>query len=125
MKNAAHIVYVVDDDESVRRSLSRLIRSADLMAHTFASAVEFLESVPTESEGCLILDVRMPGTSGFELQEKLRAAGSPLRIIFISAFQNPGDRERALGMGALGFLSKPFSGEELMALVRAALGLEG
>ena len=125
MENAAHIIYVVDDDVSVRRSLSRLIRSADLTAHTFASAGEFLESVPPESEGCLILDVRMSGTSGFELQEKLRAAGSPLRIIFISAFQNPGDSERALEMGALGFLSKPFSGEELMTLVRAALGLEG
>jgi len=117
MKNSQHTVYIVDDDASVRRSISRLIRSVDMTAVAYASSEEFLEAVPLESGGCLILDMSMPGMSGFELQEKLYAEKSPLRIIFISAYQKPGDSERALKRGAKGFLSKPFSDDELLSLI--------
>ncbi|MDQ7823676.1 MAG: response regulator [Candidatus Eremiobacteraeota bacterium] len=120
MKDASHPIFIVDDDDSVRRSLSRLIRSADMTPHAFASAEQFLEAVPLESEGCLILDICMPEMSGFELQGKLLASGSPLRIIFISAFQKPGDGERALKNGAHGFLHKPFSEQELMTLITSS-----
>ncbi|MDQ7822289.1 MAG: response regulator [Candidatus Eremiobacteraeota bacterium] len=114
-------IFIVDDDDSVRRSLSRLIRSEGLTPRVFPSAEAFLEIVPLESKGCLILDVRMPGMNGFELQEKLCSAGSPLQIIFISALQKPGEREHVLKCGALGLLDKPFSEEELMSLVKAAI----
>lgn len=112
-------LFIVDDDESVRRSLSRLARAAGFTSQAFSSAREFLEQVSPDSEGCLILDVRMPEMSGLDLQDVLVARKSPLSIIFISAIDNPEDRERAMKAGALGFLRKPFSEDELMNLIQA------
>jgi|GEM_PF-1020193 len=120
MEDKRHTIFIVDDDESVRRSLSRLIRSVNMNAQAYDSAEEFLKAVPADSEGCLILDVNMPGMNGFTLQERLIAADSPLRIIFISAYQKPGDCDLALKRGAKGYLQKPFSDEELLTLITAS-----
>lgn len=120
MRNSLPHLFIVDDDESVRRSLSRLARAAGFSSQAFSSAREFLEHVPFDSEGCLILDVRMPEMSGLELQDVLMARRSPLSIIFMSAIDNPEDRERAMKEGALGFLRKPFSEGDLMNLIRAS-----
>jgi len=117
MEDKRHTIFIVDDDASVRRSLSRLIRSVNMNALAYDSAEEFLKAVPIDSEGCLILDVSMPGMNGFMLQERLLTADSPLRIIFITAFQKPGDSELAMKRGAKGYLQKPFSDEELLTLI--------
>jgi len=110
-------VYIVDDDESVRRALGRLLKSAGYGAEAFRSAQSFLDSVPAETRGILILDVRMPDMDGFQLQEKLNSLGSRLQIIFITAHAQAGERERAMNAGAKGFLQKPFSDESLLDLV--------
>jgi FixJ family two-component response regulator len=116
-KNNWQNIFIVDDDESVRRSLCRLLKSADLPARAFSSAREFLEEVVLSSKGCLILDVGMPSMNGLELQELLLARNSLLRIIFISALDNPRDIELAMKRGALGFLQKPFLEDELLNLI--------
>jgi FixJ family two-component response regulator len=102
-------IFVLDDDESVRRALRRLIVSAGFQAETFPSLQSFLDSVPLESQGILILDIRMPGSDGFEVQRKLILQGSPLKIIFITAHAEAGDREYAMKTGAIGFLQKPIN----------------
>ena len=122
--SSSYNIFIVDDDDSVRRSLARLLRAEGLNALVFSSADEFLQTIPPETSGCLILDVRMPGMNGFELQDKLLAARSPLRVIFISAVHNSTDREQALQKGALGFLNKPFSDEELITLVHGSFRSE-
>ena len=114
-------VFVVDDDASVRVALGRLIRSAGLEVETFTSAEDLLETWPSESAGCLILDVQLPGLSGLELQSKLAALGSTVPIIFITAHDDPNARSRALNGGAADFLEKPFDDEELIAAIHAAL----
>ncbi len=114
-------VFVVDDDASVRVAVSRLIRSAGLEVETFASAEDLLETWPSDSAGCLILDVQLPGLSGLELQTKLAASGSTVPIIFITAHDDPNARSRALNGGAADFLEKPFNDEELIAAIHAAL----
>lgn len=112
-------IYVVDDDESVRRALSRLMKSAGFYAETFNSAQGFLDSVPPDTQGILILDIRMPDIDGFELQKKLNALCSRLHIIFITAHAQAGDRERVMEAGAKGFLQKPFSDESLLDLINS------
>lgn len=120
MENSFLQMFVVDDDESVRRSLSRLLRAAGFSSQSFSSAREFLEKVPPDSRGCIILDMRMPEMSGLELQDILIARKSPLSIIFISAIDSPEERDRAMKAGALGFLRKPFPESDLMGLIRSA-----
>jgi two-component system response regulator FixJ len=110
-------IYVVDDDESVRRALSRLMKSAGFNVETFNSAGGFLDSVPPDTEGCLIIDVRMPGIDGFELQKKINTLGYRLKIIFITAHAQAGDRERVIEAGAIGFLQKPFNDQSLLDLI--------
>jgi len=115
-------VAIVDDDESVGRSTRRLLRSAGIESETFASGDDFLElrdSMPSYRPDCVILDVQMPGMSGLEVQKRL--AGSGLPIIFITAHDEIGVRERALMAGAVAFLRKPFNDEILIKAVRAAL----
>jgi FixJ family two-component response regulator len=85
MIQATPLIYIVDDDKSVRKSLKRLMKSAGLRAKTLASAEDFLNSGYQDDPGCLILDVRMPGLNGLDLQKQLTAAGSKLPIIFITA----------------------------------------
>ena len=115
------VVFVVDDDASVRKALRRLIRSAGLAAEAFASAEEFLDCGHVQTGGCLVLDVRMPGITGLDLQARLKAAGSELPIVFITAHEDGDVREQALGAGAVEFLQKPFDDESLLTAIRTAL----
>jgi FixJ family two-component response regulator len=115
-------VFVVDDDESVRKSLERLLRSSGLQLKTFASAAAFLAEDRLQVPGCLLLDVRMPGMSGLQLQEQLHNAGSKIPIIFMTAFEDPQGRVQALAAGAVAFLQKPFDEKMLLAAVFKALG---
>ena len=110
-------IYIVDDDESVRRALGRLMKSSGYKAETFISAQTFLDSVPPNTRGILILDIRMPDMDGFELQKKLNALHARLQIIFITAHAEADDRERVMEAGAKGFLQKPFSDESLLCLI--------
>jgi FixJ family two-component response regulator len=116
------IVFVVDDDASVRKSLSRLLRSGGYTAETFASATEFLASGRhQQSPACLVLDVRMPGLTGMELQERLRALKSTLAIIFITGHGDIPMSVEAMKGGAVDFLPKPFDDTQLLAAVAKAI----
>ena len=115
------VVFVVDDDESVRGSLKRLIRSLGLAVEAFASAEDFLSSPDAAAADCLILDVRMPGLSGLDLQQRLAQAGSRIPIIFISAHDDHEARSRAMKAGAIAFLQKPFDEEDLLEAICTAL----
>ncbi len=115
------VVFVVDDDESVRRSLKRLMKSVGFDVRVFTSAKDFLEQGCQNVPGCLILDVRMPGIDGLELQEKLRASGSQMPIIFITAHEDDKAQERATRMGAVAFLQKPFEDQVLLDAIYSAL----
>lgn len=121
MKDTKPIVFIVDDDSSVRRSLERLISSVDLTAQSFASATEFLQSGHWEETGCLVLDVRMPEISGFDLQEKITRASIHLPIIFISGHGTVPMGVRAMKAGAVDFLQKPFDEQDLLDAVYRAI----
>jgi FixJ family two-component response regulator len=111
-------VYVVDDDESIRRALKRLLRSVGYHTLTFGSAEAFLEFPLGENEGCLVLDVRLPGMTGFELQEKLSLQGAMVPILFMTAHDNPQWQERAKKAGAVAYLKKPFLEQQLFDAIR-------
>jgi FixJ family two-component response regulator len=113
------LICVVDDDESVRRSLGRLFRSARLAAETFASAKEFLERTEHNGPSCLVLDVRMPGLDGLELQQAL--ADRETQIIFLTGHGDVPMCADAMKAGAVDFLTKPVDDEELLAAVSRAL----
>ena len=116
-------VSVVDDDESVREAIKSLLRSVGLSAEVFASAEDFLNSGDLGDTACLILDVRMPGMGGLELQQQLASDNQQIPIIFITAHASDTEaRARAFQLGALDFLFKPFSEEALLSDVYAALG---
>ena len=115
------LISVVDDDESMRKTVSRIVRSGGLEAVTYGSAEEFLERDGPNLSACLILDFNLPGISGVDLQERLNRSGSRIPIIFISADADEPTRERALRAGAVGFLSKPFSVSALLDAVRSTL----
>ena len=121
MKDIKPVVFIVDDDSSVRRSLERLIQSVGLTAKSYASAQEFLQSGHREETGCLVLDVRMPEVSGLELQEKMTKAGILLPIIFISGHSTVPMSVRAMKAGALDFLQKPFDEQDLLEAVYRAI----
>jgi FixJ family two-component response regulator len=115
------VVVIVDDDELIRGSLGGLMKEAGLPALTFASAEEFLTSGEEQRTACLIVDIRMPGMSGLELQAKLNEGHQRVPIIFITAQGDEKLRLQALRAGAVEFLSKPFDGQVLLETVRAAL----
>jgi FixJ family two-component response regulator len=115
------LISIVDDDDGFRGSLENLIRSAGFRAQGFSSAEAFLGSNKMHETACLILDVRMPGMSGFELQRLMAAANSHLPIIFISAHADDDPRTQALEAGAVAFLYKPFYEEELLNAIDTAL----
>ncbi len=108
------VIHVVDDDPAVRRSLEWLIESVGLKAQTYASATEFLERYDPEAPGCMVLDVRMPGMSGLELQERLRESGVELPIIVVTAFGDVPMAVRAMKNGAVDFVEKPISDQILL-----------
>jgi FixJ family two-component response regulator len=113
-------ISVIDDDKSVRLAIGRLLKSFGLHAELFASAEEFLRSGRLTGTACLILDVRIPGMSGVELQEQLIASDTRVPIVFISAHGDEAARARALERGAVDFLRKPFCDEALLhAIARA------
>jgi FixJ family two-component response regulator len=115
------IVFVVDDDPSVREALSGLIRSLGLRVKTFASAAEFLRQKPPAEPSCLVLDVGLPGLSGMDLQRELAASNRPFPIIFITGQGDIPTSVRAMKAGAVEFLTKPFGEQELLDSIRQAL----
>lgn len=115
------LVYVVDDDASVRKALSRLIASVGMTVRTFSSADEFLEDDLHDLPACLVLDVRMPGLSGLDLQRELRTAGRSLPIVFISGHGSVTMTVRAMKDGAVDFLEKPFDEQRLLDAIREGI----
>jgi FixJ family two-component response regulator len=111
----------VDDDDSARSGLRRLLRSAGFRVTAFASAQDYLGYVSVEKPAVLILDVRMPGMSGLDLQKWLRKNGVALPIIFLTAFEDPQARKEAMAAGASAFLHKPVDEEVLFAAIKRAL----
>ena len=115
------IVAVVDDDESFRSALERLLKSEGFVVQSFASAEDFLKSGMQYETGCLIADIRMPGMSGLDLQAKLNADHCPIPSIFISGHGDEKMRMQAMRAGAVKFLAKPFDGTLLLEAARVAL----
>jgi two-component system response regulator FixJ len=116
-------VFVVDDDEALRDSLAFLMKSVGLPVQTFPRAEAFLASYDVGQPGCLLLDIRMPGMSGLDLQERLRREADVMPIIIISGHADVEQAVRALKTGAVDFIKKPYSGEVLVDRVREALKL--
>jgi len=114
-------VFIIDDDASVRKSLSRLLRSAGYTTETFASAEEFLGREHFNGIGCLLLDVQMPGLSGMDLQKELNTADYHMPIIFITGHGNIHMSVEAMKKGAVDFLTKPFDDKELLQAVESAI----
>ena len=119
--NTRPLVSVVDDDESVRESLPDLLKELGFTPKTFASAEEFLKSDVVDATRCLILDVAMPGKSGPELQLELATRGWRAKIIFITAKPDENTRRQVLAQGAVDYLLKPFSEQQLQTALDAAL----
>lgn len=124
MNQSKPLVAVVDDDASVCRAMVRLLKSIGMDTHTFASGSEFLAFIagmPSFHPDCVVLDLQMPGLNGLDVQEQLTRDHSPLSIIFITAYDESGARERALEGGAVAFLRKPFSDEVLIEALNEAI----
>jgi FixJ family two-component response regulator len=117
-------VFVVDDDPGIRKSTSLLIKSVQLPIETFESAEQFFEAVDPGRPGCLVLDLRMPGMSGLELQERLADGGYTLPVIFISAHGDVATAVRAMRAGAIEFLEKPYRGQDLLDRVHEAIATD-
>ena len=125
MKEAAPTIYIVDDDNGVRSSIRVLMKSIGLAAAPFASAQEFLAGYHSHQAGCLILDIRMPGMSGLELQEELNRRGAVIPVIFITGHGDIPMAVEAMRHGAFDFLQKPFRDQELIDRVQKALVRDG
>jgi FixJ family two-component response regulator len=115
------LIAIVDDDDALRNSLDNLLRSAGFRAHGFASAEAFLRSDQARETACLIVDVRMPGMNGLELQRQMVAANWQIPIIFITAHADDEARARALEAGAVAFLYKPCREDDLLHAIDVAL----
>lgn len=123
MSESAPVVFVVDDDPAMRESLRWLIESIGLTVRTHATAREFLDRYDPASIGCLVLDVRMPGLSGLDLQDELAKRGTILPIIMITGYAEVPMAVRAMKAGAIDFIEKPFSDQDLLDRVRFAIDL--
>jgi len=121
MKETAPIVYIVDDDDAIRSALRLLLKSVGLAASTLPSAQEFLASYDPQQPGCLILDVRMPGMSGLELQQQLNISGAIIPVIFITGHGDIPMAVDAMQQGAFDFLQKPFRDQDLIDRIQRAL----
>ncbi len=120
-ESAEATVYLVDDDPGVRRAAKMLIESVGLRVQTFASAQEFLQAARSDGPGCLVLDVRLPGLSGLDLQRELRKTNNPVPIIFISGHGDIPMTVQAMKAGAVEFLTKPFRDQELLDAITQAI----
>jgi FixJ family two-component response regulator len=116
---ASATVVIVEDDSSIRRAMERMLRLSGLAAVFFSSGEELLEARLPDSARVLIIDVQLPGMNGFALRERLRDNGWLPPVIFMTAFDDEPTRERARNAGACGFLSKPFTGDALLAAIAA------
>jgi FixJ family two-component response regulator len=121
MPRAEPKVFIVDDDDAIRDSLTILMQSIGLSAESFATAPEFLESFDPEHPGCLVLDIRMPGMSGMELQERLVSMHSMLPVIFLTGHGDVPMAVHAMQAGAIDFLQKPFSEQVLLDRIQHAI----
>ena len=121
MSHAAPIVFVVDDDVSVRESLESLIRCEGWQPQTFCSADEFLDHPRAATASCLVLDLTLPGLNGLELQERIAADRSDMPIIFISGYGDVPKTVRAMKAGAVEFLTKPLNDDDLLSAIRQAI----
>jgi RNA polymerase sigma factor (sigma-70 family) len=117
----AAVVFVVDDDASVRKSLARLISDAGYTVQTFASAREFLARPASAGPSCVVLDVRMPGLTGLDLQQTLASAAHEIPIIFITGHGDISMSVKAMKDGAVDFLTKPFAGKDLLEAIQRAV----
>jgi FixJ family two-component response regulator len=113
-------IFIVDDDESVCRALKTLLMTYDFEVKTFNSAQSFFDSVPPDAPGCLLLDIHMPGIDGWEAQKRILMSGSKRPIIFISAEKQDNAADRALKVGAMGFLQKPVNAQTLVDLINVS-----
>jgi FixJ family two-component response regulator len=123
MNSDSPIVYVVDDDHRIREALSSLISSVRLRVEAFGSAAEFLESEKADAPACLVLDLDLPDISGLELQQELAATDAP-PIVFITGHGDIPSSVRAMKAGAIEFLSKPFSEQELLQAIDSAIAVD-
>jgi FixJ family two-component response regulator len=124
LNNRKPLIAIVDDDESVCRAVRRLVRSVAMDAETFRSGQDFLDlldAMPSFQPDCLILDVQMPGMNGLGVQDRLAKSGHTVPVIFITAHDEVGVREKALAAGAIAFLRKPFNDELLIKTLHEAL----
>lgn len=120
-QDETRVVSIVDDDESLRRSVKNLLTSVGFRVETFDSAEAYLHSRHRGESGCLVLDLRMPGMSGLDLLRGLAAAGSHVPVVVLTAHSDAEARRRTLEAGAVAFLGKPFHGDALLDAVRHAL----
>jgi FixJ family two-component response regulator len=119
------VVFVIDDDRSVRESLRNLLSSVGLAVEVFASAQEFLSARRPDAPGCLVLDIRLPGLSGLDLQQELARRGATLPIVFITGHGDIPMSVRAMKAGAIEFLTKPWREQDLLDAVRLAVDRDG
>src|SRR5437016_13106592 len=124
MSNTHSTVFVVDDDRSVREGLVDLITSVGMKAEAFGSAQEFLRHKRPDAPACLVLDVRLPGPSGLDLQRQLAQSGEPIPIIFITGHGDIPMSVRAIKEGAVEFLTKPFRDQDLLDIIQQALNTD-
>lgn len=121
MSDAENIVYIVDDDEAVRDSLCFLLKSVGIAGNAFSSGNEFLEAYDLDWQGCILLDIRMPGVSGMEVQRQLAERNCALPIIFITGHGDIPMAVEAMHLGAFDFIQKPFHDQELLDRIQQAL----
>jgi FixJ family two-component response regulator len=121
----AALISIVDDDPPVRKSLERLIKAHGFRTETFASAEDFLETGDQQETACLILDLRLPGMNGLDLQNRLWAESNRVPIVFVSAHDEAESRNQAMKAGAIAFLGKPFNDEVLLQAVHSVVAKWG
>jgi len=121
MVSAKLLAAIVDDDESVRKALARLLRVRGYDVETFADGSEFLEALKTSKPDCVLLDVHMPTVGGLDVQDSLRMGGVHMPIIFMTAHEDNALRERALANGAVAYLRKPLTEQTLLAAIATAV----
>jgi RNA polymerase sigma factor (sigma-70 family) len=124
MTDPSPVVFVVDDDLSIRRSLANLLRSVGFRVEAFTSAQEYRNSAAVDAPGCLVLDVRLPGMSGLDLQRDMASSGEPRPIVFITGHGDVPMAVQAMKGGAVEFLTKPFREQDLLDAIRRGIDLD-